>query len=254
MKSINEYLTHFLNIYLSYLEVELYSSMFEDSVVGRNIDALVVFQDTFCLLLTKNLKDNEIQELLENSQDVANAYINEAYDNRVETLKPLNSKDFSILLGDKEFIDLIKEYQVAYKDFLQYLPRLGLSNEVLKQFHINKEGNILVQSILEFNNALAHISNTFYSNDEVKDESGNIKKAKNHIYRAILDNYKMLLRFMIPAIRETMTENLWQNYRKIRIDEFLFLGRNITDKTKNNETMTKRYKEFFNVCLSIQNH
>ena len=64
----------------------------------------------------------------------------------------------------------------------------------------------------------------------------------------------MLLRFMIPAIRETMTENLWQNYRKIRIDEFLFLGRNITDKTKNNETMTKRYKEFFNVCLSIQNH
>ena len=149
---------------------------------------------------------------------------------------------------------MIKEYQVAYKDFLQYLPRLGLSNEVLKQFHINKEGNILVQSILEFNNALAHISNTFYSNDEVKDKSGNIKKAKNHIYRAILDNYKMLLRFMIPAIRETMTENLWQNYRKIRIDEFLFLGRNITDKTKNNETMTKRYKEFFNVCLSIQNH
>lgn len=233
----------------------MYSSVFEVSIVGRNIDVLIAFQDTFSLLLTKRITDSDAKKVLDNLETLVNTYISEAYDNKrsLKTLPSLKDEIIDILLHDKEFITLLKEYHIAYKDFLQYLPRLNLKQDTLEQFHINEDGNVLVQAILEFNNALAHISNLFYLGD-VKDKCSNLKKAKNHIYRAILDNYKMLLRFIIPTIRETMTDKLWQDYRKIRIDEFLFLGRNITEKTKNNETMTKRYKEFFNLCLNTQNH
>ena len=254
--TIDDYIQSFFNIYLRYAEAELPSSMLENSVVGRGIDALILFQDTFILLMTAKkegeiINKPKIVSLFEKLGTTVAAYIEEA---QFKPQGQLTIKKTSIYILDDasneennqeiKLVPLLKEYQTAYRDFLQYLPRLKLADEILGRFQIHEECNVLVQAILEFNNALAHIANALYRNNE--DQLHNIKKAKNHLYRAILDYYKMLLRFMMPNIR---IQKLLETYRKLRLDEFLLLGEDIANKLENGQTITNRYKELFNECL-----
>ena len=240
----SDYLKSFFDIYLRYIEAELPSSLFESSV-GRNIDTLILFQDTFIFLMTAKKDINnaklELDALFEQLKEAVAEYVSEA---QFKPQNKLRIAKVDTAFFDEELKKLLEEYRVAYKDFLQYLPKLKLSNEILKRFRIHKKGNVLVQAILEFNNALAHIANALYRNNE--DQLHNIKKAKNHLYRAILDYYKMLLRFMMPNIT---ADNLVQTYQELRLDEFLLLGEDITNKTKKGQTITNRYKELFNECL-----
>ncbi|WP_416860576.1 hypothetical protein [Helicobacter ganmani] len=63
----------------------------------------------------------------------------------------------------------------------------------------------------------------------INDKLQNVKKAQNHIYRATLDNYKMILRFTIPNLQNNK-ENILQSFRSMREQEFLFLGESFLNK------------------------
>ncbi|TLD80191.1 hypothetical protein LS68_008205 [Helicobacter sp. MIT 05-5293] len=239
-------LKRFFSIYFQYIEVELFTSMLESSLVGRNTDVIITFQDTFYLLVCKNMEEKDIKKALDDLQEVTKKYANNSHFKLDK--RHLNYQESTKIpvgfFDNPKFTSLLKEYQVAYQDFLQYLPHIDLSEDVRQRFQIRKkeQSSILVQAVLEFNNALAHIANIIYYG---KDDNNNLGKAQNHLYRAILDYYKMLLRFIIPQIN--IPHRLIECYHQIRINEFLQLGKDIKDKD-----FTTRYKELFNECMQLQ--
>lgn len=113
----------------------------------------------------------------------------------------------------------------------------------------------MTQALLEFNNALSHLFICIYEgNDDLK----NIEKAKNHLYRGTLDNYKMVFRLAINNIKQSNKELFWA-FGQIRLHELLNIGKSIHEKNiiveiinKQSINIVQAYKELYNLSFENQ--
>ena len=164
----------------------------------------------------------------------------------VENFNTTDLKKLCVALyhSNRHFSNAFDSQLVQKADFKDLLPALGCDSKVKYSF---------AQPLLEFSNALSHLVAFVYHSDK-KDCLSNIDKAKNHIYRAALDNYKMILRFSIPNIKQKREEIL-HAFHSIREQEFLLIGERLdnkkityqcpeTTKTQKDLPILTAYKEF----------
>ncbi|EHW0428013.1 TPA: hypothetical protein RJ349_000568 [Campylobacter jejuni] len=219
--------------YIDYLRVDLSNFFRNDFDKGRNIDVIVSFRDIFgnilffdCIgsLLLSNTKDDldklEVytSRLLKKGRNLA--------DIKKENISlSCIEKIFSDDKGIMELTNLFGEILYAAKRFRESSVKPYM--EGFKQYCNGIQYKGFVQSVLEVHNAFSHLAAFLYQGDP-EDPFKNIDKAKSHLYRAILDYYKILIRFSINKIKKK--DVLTRSFYSIRKQEFLFLGQNLENK------------------------
>lgn len=269
--SFGDSVAYLFTEYAKFINVDLTVSLMDknNKLFGRNITILVSFQDTLYLLLcTKDLKDSEAaddrKKLISKLRQLILSYISAntvhrlmddyliQYDKIYETC---NQASF-VLDGllHKDFISTFTNYYISYKDFYQFIGRINLDSDVKEKFKISgKEYSILVQAILEFNNMMAHLLNAIRINDN--DALNNYAKAKNHLFRASLDHYKMLIRLIFLTNTE-FSDDLIKKFGQLRAQEFCLIGHDIRSKNIDydgnaDKNILECYKEIFNEMLAL---
>lgn len=246
----------FFFAYSRYLQYDLIHSLEQETKIGRNVDLLLEFRDAFkVVIVEKDIDESKFDELIDRiHQDIDN-YIgdrkNECLNLEVDKLKK-SSFDYSLF--DRDFKNVLSDFCVSCGDF-KIIDRID--HQGSQEFKKDKAGrSVLTQALLEFNNALSHLLVCVYNgNDDLR----NIEKAKNHLYRGTLDNYKMVFRFAINNIKKR-NKTLFETFKQIRIYEFLNLGKNIHEKNIILKTISAEpiniigaYKELYNLSFGNQN-
>lgn len=243
--------------YTRYLEYELANSIYQNAKYPKDTNVLISFRDTFYWLVT-SYYEIEKSHLMESNKKIRKSV--SKYIGGGNGRKRLNLRFAEVLRGnlcfmdliDKDFKNLLSDYSNSCDDF-RSIDRI--KDERIANFEKDKkERSLLLQSLLEFNNAFSHLAVIFCNGEDL---DGNMQKAKSHLYRGCLDNYKMLLRFIMPKINSLKVE---QSFLEIREHEFLLLGKNINNKPidytcpitnkKSQMTLSKAYKELFNTAFS----
>ena len=243
--------------YTRYLEYELANSIYQNAKYPKDTNVLISFRDTFYWLVT-SYYEIEKSHLVESNKKIRKSV--SKYIGGGNGRKRLNLRFAEVLRGnlcfmdliDKDFKNLLSDYSNSCDDF-RSIDRI--KDERIANFEKDKkERSLLLQSLLEFNNAFSHLAVIFCNGEDL---DGNMQKAKSHLYRGCLDNYKMLLRFIMPKINSLKVE---QSFLEIREHEFLLLGKNINNKPidytcpitnkKSQMTLSKAYKELFNTAFS----
>lgn len=243
--------------FIRYLRYELADSICQTALHQKDADILISFRDTFYLFVTsyEELKNEDFQESIINIKSNINDYIGNKRTGHLElslTEIPKNKLDFINLIDDS-FKEFLSDYSNSCDDF-KAIGRIKYEH-IKRRFMKDKKGHkVLLQSLLEFNNAFSHLAVIFYNGEDL---DGNMQKAKSHLYRGCLDNYKMLLRFVMPIINDS---EIKQSFLKIREQEFLLLGKKIDNKSieyacpltneKSQMALSKAYKELFNAAFS----
>ncbi|EAL7478689.1 hypothetical protein DUY70_05250, partial [Campylobacter coli] len=143
--------------------------------------------------------------------------------------------------SSKYFSDAFMNY-IDKKEFKDFLPQQDDSENG------NIEEKVFVQSLLEFNNALSHLIISISSDSEAIQQK-NIHSAINHLYRATLDNYKIIIRFTIGKISN---EDIVTSFLSIRKQEFLLLGQDLKDKNINFYSPNNKKYEEKNIIQAYQ--
>lgn len=245
--------------YIDYLRVDLSNFFRNDSHRGRNIDVIVSFRDIFGNIL---FFDHIGSTLLSDTKHDLNKL--EIFTNKFlkkgRNLDEIKRDNINLSCIEKIFensensiIDLFGELlnaagyfrdssdKLYMKDFKSVYCDCSKFNKLVKSIINKSRENILnifkqseddkingfVQPILEVHNAFSHLAAFLYQNNP-EDPFKNIDKAKSHIYRAILDYYKILIRFSINEVKKK--DILTKSFYSIREQEFLFLGQNLEKK------------------------
>ncbi|EAJ0914770.1 hypothetical protein CNX28_08915, partial [Campylobacter jejuni] len=231
--------------YGRYLQYDLIHSLQQKTKIGRNVDLLIEFREFFKLLVSSKLKQEEEKEGLDNLKiDIKNYIGNkqqECLDIEIDKISH-STFDYNILLT-QDFKNLLSDFCVSCSDF-----RIidTIEHDEGQEFAKDKDRrSVLVQALLEFNNALSHIFTSVYHGN---DDLGNINKAKNHLYRGTLDNYKMFIRLSIKSVKQK-NPKLFEEFKDIRMQELLYLGKDVQGKVINNKYLHKQYKELYNKSL-----
>lgn len=197
------------------------------------------------MLVSSKLKQEEEKEGLDNLKiDIKNYIGNkqqECLDIEIDKISH-STFDYNILLT-QDFKNLLSDFCVSCSDF-----RIidTIEHDEGQEFAKDKDRrSVLVQALLEFNNALSHIFTSVYHGN---DDLGNINKAKNHLYRGTLDNYKMFIRLSIKSVKQK-NPKLFEEFKDIRMQELLYLGKDVQGKVINNKYLHKQYKELYNKSL-----
>ena len=222
--------------YIRYLNVDLANSLINKTKYSKNINFLVPFRDIFLAFYNPEYaKSDKILQDLD--------FLRKAIAKYCETLDTLNIKQINIK-NKQELIECIKQndnlrqmccelYNSNIK-FSQACESQLINQNDFKDLISNAQRSVssikhsFAQPLLEFNNALSHLTIFIYNGDK-DDKLQNVKKAQNHIYRATLDNYKMILRFTIPNLQDNK-ENILKSFHSMREQEFLLLGESFIDK------------------------
>lgn len=232
----------FFFCYGRYLQYDLIHSLEQETELGRNVDILMTFRDFFKLIITTpNLTEDEFKEGKSNLDNNIATYIGKDQQECLNLQLDKISKsafDYRLLL-EQDFKDLLSDFCGSCDDF-KIIDRVKHSSN--QEFNKDKKGkSVLTQALLEFNNALSHIFISVYNgNDDLK----NMEKAKNHLYRGILDNYKMVIRLCIKQIKQKDSK-LFDEFKEIRMQECLDLGKNIQNKKAKKYKLHIAYKEFY---------
>ncbi|MCV3419259.1 hypothetical protein L8V92_08315 [Campylobacter lari] len=230
-----------LKEYIKYIEIDLANSLINKTKFSRNVVILNNIKNIFLFALNSLYVESEdfTQRLKKLKNKVSDFQ-----------LKADNKIHFNNLLID---LELIKKYIVSNSQFKNTCKEFYNSNiaftEALTK-HINKEEikdlilqqddkddkddeddkeKVFVQSLLEFNNALSHLIISFSSKSEII-QNKNFNSAINHLYRATLDNYKIIIRFIMQKINN---EGINKSFLSIREQEFLLLGEDLKNKKIN---------------------
>ncbi|WP_273214183.1 hypothetical protein [Helicobacter rodentium] len=224
--------------YALYLNVDLANSLINKTKFSRNVDLLVPFRDIFLGLYNPEyVAIDKAERDLGKLKKAINAYSKDASTLTIQQESMRNKQDLIKNIAQNE--DLRKicvEYYHSNKKFSDAFETSLINKNDFKDLISNTqpqqcESDIkhsFAQPLLEFNNALSHLAIFIYKGD-INDQLQNIKKAQNHIYRAALDNYKMILRFTIPNLQNNK-ENILQSFRSMREQEFLLLGESFLNK------------------------
>jgi len=258
-------LASFFANYCRFLNVDLSVSLLDksDRYNGRDIDALIVFQDSFIFLIeTRGLSSVESNEdraqLMARINTMVADYTTIHRDvpsfmdcNKIYNIL-IDSDFFAQVFLENTLIDYITKYSISSKDFFQKVKGIDINEEVRKKFKYSDENSIiLVQAILEINNAFSHILASLKNNDD--DALKNIEKARSHIYRATLDHYKMLIRLVYTQKNHTVNETITKKFQELRFKEFELIGTGIEKKVflhgDKEENILTHYKETFNEMM-----
>ncbi|EFB5680664.1 hypothetical protein HGM22_001829 [Campylobacter coli] len=237
--------------YIKYLEIDLANSLINKTKFARNVVFLNNIKNIFLNLLNPlYIKSEEYQKRFDNLKQQINKFqlkatnkiqINDELLVKLELIEKyiVSNSKFKIIC--KEFYNSSKYFSDAFmnyidkKEFKDFLPQQDDSENG------NIEEKVFVQSLLEFNNALSHLIISISSDSEAIQQK-NIHSAINHLYRATLDNYKIIIRFTIGKISN---EDIVTSFLSIRKQEFLLLGQDLKDKninfySPNNKNMKKK--------------
>lgn len=252
-----ELINRLFKCYLDYLQVDLSNFFKNDSDRGRNIDAIVSFRDIFGNILFFDQIDSTLLSNTKHDLDKLDIFIKKLLKKGKNLTKikkdNINTSCIKKILEDDQIVDLIGEILNAagyfressekpyMKDFKNVYCDCSKINKLIKSI-INKakedilsilkqskdgKSNGFVQPVLEVHNAFSHLA-TFFYQDNPEDPFKNIDKAKSHLYRAILDYYKILIRFSINEVKKK--DMLTKSFYLIREQEFLLLGQDLKDK------------------------
>jgi len=236
--SIKNYFT----AYSKFLSVDLSVSLLDkkDKYFGRNITLIVLFQDLLILLLgTKEIEGTDVENDRKILFNKLNLILQPYLEKNAEHLCTLKHGNIAQTLSGNSFYfdklndtfntELLNNYYMSYKDFVSYSSKVKMDEDVRKKFELyNSDNIILVQSILEFNNALSHIVASLYNNDN--DALNNIGKATSHLYRGTLDHYKMLIRLVFMDSEKSIKTEIMDDFKELRHKEFEYLGLKVQDK------------------------
>ena len=255
-------IANFFSDYSKFLNIDLSVSLLNKSnkYFGRNIDLIIIFQDTLYFLL--KIRDSGsnadrrmlIQELRNTITQYTKIHNSEhLYIDSQKIYTTIKNDDFYLhAIFNESFIKYMDAYYISYRDFFQQIKKISLNDDVQNKFEINENNNtILVQAILEVNNALAHILAAIYKND--KDSLRNIDKAVNHLYRGSIDHYKMLIRLIYIEKNTTIDSKITEKFKELRFKEFEMIGESINKKVflhdGKKDNILAHYKETFNEML-----
>ncbi|MCV3397867.1 hypothetical protein [Campylobacter lari] len=234
----------FFFLYGRYLQYDLIHSLEQEIGIGRNVDLLIHFREFFKMIISSDIQEQEAKEGFKNLKTDIENYIGDKKQECLDIqLDKIRHSTFNYdLLLEKDFKDLLSDFCVSCGDF-KFIDNIESKNS--QEFEKDKHGrSVLVQSLLEFNNALSHIFiSVYHGNDKLK----NIEKAKNHLYRGTIDNYKMFIRISFELLKKN-TE-LFQKFKNIRIEELLQLGKDIHHKKIEDYYLHLEYKELYNECV-----
>ena len=246
---------NFFFVYGRYKQYDLVHSLEQETKLGRNIDLLLDFRELFKLIIaTPEIDKQDYKEVLEAINASIDCYIGEFKNECLNLgLNKIIDSNFDFSLFDAEFKDILSDFCVSCGDF-RIVDRLSYTST--QSFRKDKEDrSVLTQALLEFNNALSHLFVCVYNGT---DTLNNIQKAKNHLYRGTLDNYKMVFRTALNEIRKK-NKKLYKMFKDIREYEFLKLGTNINEKTlvikeisKEPITIIQAFQELYNLSFNQQ--
>ncbi|MFA5426766.1 MAG: hypothetical protein WC279_01010 [Sulfurimonas sp.] len=265
--SFDEALQFFFFNYCKFINIDLTVSLLNknDRYHGRNIDIVIIFQDTLIWLLqTKDADESSIekdrQDAIKKLATTLKSFLdphmteNTHLSCHEDIMLKLEANKYCIQrLCQKDFVNIFKIYYTSYRDFVQFIKHINIDDETRDKFQLNNQKeSILVQAMLEINNAFAHIMVAILNDDN--DALNNIDKAINHVYRASLDHYKMLIRLIYTDSSKTIKTNITDAFKQLRFEEFRLLGTNIDKKhflnsDKESNSILNSYKEMFNMMM-----
>ncbi|ECP5912413.1 hypothetical protein FUB23_09360, partial [Campylobacter jejuni] len=193
--------TTLFRLYIDYLTIDLSNFFRNDSNRGRNIQVILSFMD---ILLDIALIDVFGQTLLEDNkkelkllEDFIGDFL--ATGRNLKKIKKRNIDALCVtkILKDEDLFNLFMEAKFAGNYFREVSKKPYMKD--FKQYCNSEKPKGFTQSVLELHNALSHLAIFLLQGDQ-SDLFNNIDKAKNHIYRSILDYYKIMIRFSINEI------------------------------------------------------
>ncbi|EOI6145579.1 hypothetical protein ACMU5N_001373 [Campylobacter coli] len=232
--------------YGRYLQYDLIHSLEQKTRLGRSVDLLTIFRKQFDVIITSDLSEEEVEYSKEVIKKAVDDYIGDHKNKCLDIdLTSICCSSFNYdALFEEDFKEIFTSFRISCGDF-KIIDAIE-HEENSQKFVKDKNGrSVLIQALLEFNNALSHI---FVSAYHGNDNLGNINKAKNHLYRGTLDNYKMFIRLSIKSVKQKNPE-LFEEFKDIRMQELLYLGKDVQGKVINNEYLHKQYKELYNKSL-----
>jgi hypothetical protein len=258
-----EYLKEYFKIYSKFLSRDLYISLrpitsrvdengHKFNVGGRQTYLIYKFLEIFKLITISDADDKEIRTVLQNFSKVIDIYI--LHNENIELIPTLivvqpekvNDDILDLFINDSaiknynflfDAMAMLQRHGSAYRDFYMQELKAKKVKKNIEDYH--KLKTILTQGLIEFSNALSHMTYTVLYNS---DDDNNIKKALTHIHRATLDNYKELIKNL------ELDDDCKKKLVKLRIAEFNSLGKDTTTKTK--EDIIDDYKEVVTCLLS----
>ncbi|EAJ6073410.1 hypothetical protein ACMXFZ_001201 [Campylobacter jejuni] len=253
--------------YIKYLQIDLANSLLNDNVYYRNIEIIIILKDIFLLLQQSEEVLKKKKEKIDKMFEILDSVIEKYNDSNKVKLEPqrIDSCDdelFVNLLENEEFVKLLAIFSSANRIFRNFFNGIYIEKEILQKFskRLNYQGYLFVQPLLEANNALSHLVVYIYNGSiKVENELKNIDKAKNHLYRAAIDYYKMFIRFSIEKSKNNRN-NIFESFYSIREQEFLLLGKDLMKKNiefinpttgnKQLEYISEAYRKLF---IAIKN-
>lgn len=241
LKQIEHFKDLFL-LYSRYLEVDLANSLINKTRFSRNVQLLQIFKTIFFYSLrpeyiedsTSKFERLKLQEAIDEYTGEVERKINFNIENKIDT-EVIRVH----IIGDSLLRRIIIDYYCSDNAFSDAFKSSLINKDEFKDFlpgELRQGEHVFVQALLEFNNAISHLIVACCSNDKDMVKR-NVKSAENHLYRATLDNYKIIIRFTIDRVKNNK-EDILKSFLSIREQEFLLLGKDLKLKDIN----------FYNSC------
>lgn len=239
----------FLFLYGSFLQCDILHSLNQAPDNPKNIDIIILLRDALQTIYAPKVENKKetIEKMFKKLEKTIRHYIEKNQHNTIDLQLVRINSNSNVLeeINKKYFKQFFQEFIVSCVSFRRII---RLNNKEIEKFYNDQEGNkVLVQSLLEFNNAISHIIIATYATE---DKYHNINKAINHLYRGTIDNYKMVLRFCDKDFNNRQNKYI-SLFRQVREQEFLHLGQDINSKNirYNNKDISiiQAYKELYEV-------
>jgi hypothetical protein len=223
------------------------------SYSGRNRDIILEFYGAFSKIINESAEDDIVHQAI---RDLANKVIqykigkdkhlgskaelhieNLALHDLTESLLVFYAaaekyRDYRDTLNSSEIIPLyIKNVQDYYNRVFHTKTLNHPSKELVEQLFTGEKlvpryKSMLKQSLMEFNNALAHIYAALATKDE-EIAKNNLHRAQGHFHRSALDFYKAIVKDMAYLGKATTFED---NIFDVRKKEYESIGHDHTNR------------------------
>jgi len=226
---MEELVEKYLISYQKFFQVDIVISL----LYGREYEILYALMISLNDDILSNEKDlRESKKSINFLEENINIYKNKI----IEIFTVIDEKEFEISKIDfktKGFYLFLETIDEIWDEFLEAYNKLS----------IYKDANIHEVLLIEFNNSLSHIISYYSQNDNL-----NLKRAKEHLYRATLDAYKEIINDENHII--ISNKELMKSYLEIRLLE----QKNIGNKNNNDKLdIIYKYKDIANNILTLLN-
>lgn len=240
-------LQKFMKIYCRYISQDLYISLrpefeFDNGMLkvnagGKETYSLTYIYELFYIILSKK-SDTEINPIIDSTAKAIDLYYEESLKDFPENKNSqhtlgcskykINQNSLEKFLLNDTNLRLLVYFQRSMGILTQRLNTehrkisevMGKFNKILRQD--DSESIYYIQSLYEFNNAIAHL----YIALKDEDSCNNVEKAMTHLHRGALDNYKNFIQF------SNLTDEQKTMLIELRLSEFESIGKKIDEKKK----------------------